>query len=263
MRATSTHAAVRLPNLAGTIFALYLLVSLVWLSGCGSSNPYPPGSFDRGYRFYERGNHLQAVNEFETFVRQNPTDSLAARAQYLKATSYLQMKEYPLAVVELQIMRKDYPSSELVEDAYFQEGVAYFEQVGDIGRDISGVYNARQLFAQYLQLYPMGKHAAGAQEYLTDISDIIVRKKLRSADVYRHLGQLDAVSIVLENVLAAETDTRMTDLVLLELGKNYEKLREWMQAAQAYQRIITEYPESSLRKQAEKRLKRVNDKLEQ
>ena len=58
--------------------------------GCGSSNPYPAGSFERGQRYWENGDLTRAVEALGTFVRQNPTDSLAAEAQYLKALAYME-----------------------------------------------------------------------------------------------------------------------------------------------------------------------------
>ena len=259
MRACGTR-----PDRRSRTVACCLLALAVWalLSGCGSTNPYPNGSFDRGVFFRERGNHLQAVHELETFVRQNPTDSLAAQAQYFKALSYLELKEYPLAIVELQILRKDYPTSDLIADSYFQEGVAYFQQVGRVERDISGVYQARERFDQYLLTYPDAPHAAEALDYMLKISDIIVQKQLNAAEVYRHIGQLDAVTMVLENVLKQEPSSRMTDQVLFRLGKNYEKLREPKKATEVYQRLLTDFPDSHLSRQAKRGLDRVNKRRE-
>ncbi len=259
MRASGTR-----PDRRSRTVVLSLLALAGWalLSGCGTTNPYPTGSYDRGVFFRDRGNHLQAVHELETFVRQNPTDSLAAQAQYLKALSYLELKEYPLAIVELQILRKDYPTSALIAESYFQEGVAQFQQVGRVERDISGVYKARERFDHYVLAYPDAPHAGEARQYLLKISDIIVQKQLNAAEVFRHIGQLDAVTMVLENVLKAEPSSGLTDMVLLRLGKNYEKLREPEKAAEVYQRLVTEFPDSHLRRQAERGLDRVNKRLE-
>jgi outer membrane assembly lipoprotein YfiO len=235
------------------------LVVLAGVCGCGTSNPYPVGSFERGAHFNEHGKHRDAVAALEDFVRRNPTDSLAARAQYLKALSYLGMKEYPLAAVELKILRKDYPASELVEDAYFQEGVAYFREVGRIERDLSGAHEARRHFRRFLELYPGSQHAEQAQEYLRQISDMVVRKRLGAADVYLHLGRPGAAGIVLESILAEEGESRLLDRVLLLRASAALKEGQQDVAADAYRRLIREFPSSPLVEEAETALEDLAD----
>jgi outer membrane protein assembly factor BamD len=215
-----------------------------WLSGCGTGNPYPPGTFDRGAHFNAHGKHHEAVEALEQFIRHNPTDSLAARAQYLKALSYIEVKEYPLAAVELQILRKDYPTSELVEDAFFQEGIAYFRQVGRVERDLSGAHQARSHFRRFLELYPASPHMAQVQEYLDRISDLVVRKRLGMAEVYRHLGRHRAAGLVLETTLAEETGSKLLDRVLLRRAELALKEGRPEVATAAYQRLLREYPDS-------------------
>ena len=121
------------------------------------------------------GKNIEAVAALESFIRHNPTDSLAAEAQYLKAMTYMDMKEYPLAAVEFQILRKDYPTSHRVEDAYFQEGVAYLEQVGRIERDITGAYEARLHFLKFSQrVSRLRATCPRSSTYMQEISDLMV-----------------------------------------------------------------------------------------
>jgi outer membrane protein assembly factor BamD len=227
--------------ICATVALLPLLFSL---GGCGTRNPYPPGSFERGQRYYEKNKPHEAVEVFNTFIRQNPTDSLAAKAQYLKALSYIEIKEYPLAAVELKILRKDYPTSELVEDAYFYEGVAYFKQVGRIERDVTGAYDARAHFLKFLEFYPNSEYAEQARDYLQQVSDMVVRKRLSAANVYRHLGEHGAVMVVMETTLLEEADSSLLAEVLYRLGEAAYRLGESDKARTAYQRLVDEYPDS-------------------
>ncbi|MFH1845790.1 MAG: outer membrane protein assembly factor BamD [bacterium] len=225
----------------GLVFSLLVLC---WVAGCGTGNPFPTGSYDRGAHYNSHGKHHEAVQALETFIRQNPTDSLAARAQYLKALSYMEIDEYPLAAVELKILRKDYPTSELVEDAFFHEGVAYFKQVGRVQRDLTGAYESRSHFGQFLRVFPGSDRLPEVEEYLKRISDLIVEKQLGVADVYRHLGRHKAAMLALETVLEEEPGSTRLDEVLYYLGAAAIRAENYDQARSAFQQLLAEFPES-------------------
>jgi outer membrane assembly lipoprotein YfiO len=231
-------------RLAAVGMALTIAGVAAGLGGCGASNPYPVGSFDRGERFSARGKHHEAIDALDSFIRRNPTDSLSARAQYLKALSYMELKEYPLAAVELQILRKDFPASEFAEDAFYQEGLAYLNQVGRIQRDVSGAYEARAHFRKFLAQYPDSPHVPQVQEHLRHISDIIVSKRISAADVFEHLGRHAAAGLVLQSTYEEEKESRLLDKVLFLRGQMAAKAGERGTAAEAYQRLLADYPDS-------------------
>lgn len=224
------------------------------LVGCAPGNPHAPGTYARGLLFHEQGRHTEAVASLETFVRYNPTDSLAAQAQFLKAMSYMEMKEYPLAAVELQILVKDYPTSDLVEEAQFMEGMAYFNQVRGPERDVSGALEARRHFLQFAQTYPQSKHMDEVISTMQDISDLMVEKRLKQVHVFRQLKQDEAVLVTLEGVLEKEANSRLLDQVLFERGRAAARLDRDRLAREMYSRLVREYPESRYVKQAQSAL---------
>ena len=213
-------------------------------AGCSLHNPHPVGSFARGAYYAERGNNVEAVAALESFVRHNPTDSLAAEAQYLKAMTYMDMEEYPLAAVEFQILRKDYPTSDRVEDAFFQEGMAYYSQVGRVQRDVTGALEARAHFHRFLETYPRSPRAPQVRETLQEISDLLVRKRLTQIKVYRQLGRHRAVAVTLDDVLASEPGSSLIPAVLWERARTAEKLEEPETARRMYRRLRDEHPGS-------------------
>jgi outer membrane protein assembly factor BamD len=244
---------------AAAAILLLLFCGLMCPTGCGTSNPNPSGTFARGLYFTEHGKNQEAVTAMEDFLRRNPTDSLAARAQYLKALSYMKMKEYPLAAVEMKILCKDYPSSELVENASFQEGLAYFLEVGRVERDLSGAYQARTHFQKFLLNYPDSQHVPEVRDILRKISDMIVRKRLGAAEVYLHLGQPAAAGQVLDSLLAEESQSGLLDRVLLLRGKSARKAGQREAAVAAYRRLIEDYPNSPLVSEAQSALADLAD----
>lgn len=215
-------------------------------AGCGTKNPYPPGTFERAARYAENEDFQLAADAFGTFVRQNPADSLAAEAQYRKAMSYMELHEYPLAAVELQILQKDYPNSPLVEDAMFREGEAYLAQVGRLERDVSGAYDAREHFRKFARRYPDSAHIPDVRARLTEISDLLVRKRLQAARVYEQLGRWEAVAITLDHIIDEEPDSALLDQVLLQRAEVAQRLYDPATARAMYTRLLTAYPDSDL-----------------
>jgi len=240
----------------GLVVGAWLLALLLaaLAAGCSSSNPYALGSYERGIHWLEQQEYQEAADAFEVFVRQNPTDSLAARAQYQKALAYMEIGEYPLAAVELQILAQDYPTSELVEAARFREGECYYLQVGRIERDVTPAYEARLHWLDFARDYPTSQYIPQVREYMQEIADLLVRKRLRAVQVYRQLGRWDAVALALDRILEEEPTSRLIDGVLLERAKVAERLDDPATARAMYQRLLDQHPDSERSGEARERL---------
>ncbi len=213
-------------------------------AGCGGGNPHPAGTLDRADYFATKGNRLEAVAAYEAFMRHNPTDSLASEAQFRKAMIYMDLKDYPLATVEFQILRKDYPNSSRVEEGMYQEGLAYRRQVGDLERDASGAYQARDHFLRFKAMYPQSARTADVDAELAQISDLIVRKRLAQAEVFRQLRRWNAVATVLDGILRDEPQSALIDDVLWERARAAERLDDPVAAAGFYRQLATDHPGS-------------------
>jgi outer membrane assembly lipoprotein YfiO len=247
---------------AAALAAALTLALLGAAGGCSLHNPYPVGSFERGAYYAERGNNVEAIAALESYVRHNPADSLAAEAQYIKGTTYMDMGEYPLAAVEFQILRKDYPTSGRVEDAFYQEGVAYYNQVGRIERDMTGAYEARAHFLRFLEAYPRSPRVPEVHAKLQEISDLLVRKRLAQVKVYRQLRRHTAVAVTLDDLLASEPGSSLIDEVLWERARAAEKLGDDETAQEMYERLLLEYPESDAARRAKGALNNLRDRQE-
>jgi outer membrane protein assembly factor BamD len=220
------------------------------LAGCGMNNPHPVGSYERAQTFRDAGKHREAVDAYSAFLRRSPTDSLAAEAQYDKALSYLAEKEYPLAAVELQILRQEYPTSEWVEPALFQEARAHFLEVGRIQRDVTPALEARVLFSSFVRTYPSSPLVPEAQDYLRKISDVMVRKEFGAIQVYRQLKRMEAIAITLDRLLLEEPLTTLRDEVLIRRARLARETGDPATARTMAERLLAEQPQSRFRNEA-------------
>lgn len=242
---------------------IVLLGALVLNTGCAGYNPHPSGSFERAKLFAENGKDLEAIAGFESFIRHNPTDSLAAEAQYLKAMTYMEMREYPLAAVEFQIMRKDFPTSPFIEDALFEEGKAYLFQVGRVERDITGAYEARLHFLTFSQTYPSSHYMPEVVGYMEEISDLMVRKRLEQVKVYRQLRRYSAIAIVLDDLMIEEPASTLMPQVMWERALIAERLDDPDTAAEMYETLINRYPDGEYRDRAASGLRDLDEELDE
>ncbi len=229
-----------------------LLAAVGLMTGCGGSNPYPVGSYDRAMYYLEDGKNLQAAQALESFVRNNPTDERADEAQYQKALLFITTKEYPLAAVEFQILRKDFPTSERVEDAYFQEGVAYFLQVGKVQRDVTGAHEARLHFLKFSREYPDSKHLPAVRDYMAQISDLMVKKRLQQAKVFWQLKRYAAIEVTLKTAMENEAGSSLLDEVMWRRAEAALKQDDQALAQSMYTRLLTDFPDSRFAGRARK-----------
>jgi outer membrane protein assembly factor BamD len=253
----TTNAEQRGPVTAAWLLSLVVCLAVAMGAGCGASNPHPVGTFERAAYWQEKGHFQDAAQAYEVFVRQNPTDSLAAEAQFQKALSYMFIEEYPLAAVEFQILAQDYPVSPLVEAARFHEGECYYFQVGRIERDVTPAYEARLHWLDFARQYPNSEYLPQVRQYMQEITDLLVEKRLRAVKVYRQLGRWEAVAIGLDRTLEEEPSSTLTDRVLYLRGQAAEKLDDRVRAEQVYRRIVDEFPDSEYRDRAQDALRKL------
>ena len=243
--------------------AVFLLAPIVWaltgqlFSGCSLSNPHTSGTFERGLFWFENGRYQDAADAFGIFVRQNPTDTLAAEAQFKKAKAYMQMGEYPLAAVEFQILVKDHPVSPLVEDALFHQGECHFFQVGRVERDVTPAYEARLHWLEFSRRYPQSRFMPKVRAYMQEITDLMVTKRLQRIRVYRQLGRWEAVAISLDRTLQEEPSSGLLDEVLWQRARVAERLEQPDVALAMYRRLVADFPQSSYLNRAESALNRL------
>jgi outer membrane protein assembly factor BamD (BamD/ComL family) len=210
------------------ILLFSLLLLLLSQSGCGTKNPYVAGSFLRGQFFAEDGKNREATEAYGSFVRMSPTDSLACEAQYNKSLCYIELNEFPLAAIELQILRKEYPTCDFVADSWFMEAEAHFLQINGYKVDISPAIEARSLYTQFIELFPHNSNVINAEKRLLEISDLVVEKRLFTAKTFFQLLQYDAALIVLHRVQKSEPNSQLQDRVsqMIDLAKSKQTKAE-------------------------------------
>ena len=103
-----------------------------------------------------------AIEQFKKFLETHPDSNLADNAQYWIGESYYALQNFDQAIVEFDLVRKDYPKSDKVPAAWLKIGYSFAE----LGNRV----DARLFLQEVINRFPQSKEAEKA------------RNKIRSLD---------------------------------------------------------------------------------
>ncbi|HEX6904339.1 MAG TPA: tetratricopeptide repeat protein [Thermoanaerobaculia bacterium] len=118
--------------------------------------------------------------------------------------------------------------------------------------DVAGLYLA-QIAADEGRLDDARK---GWQEFVDDHGDhlLAIEARLNLINLDRKQGKAEKVADELRRMLDGNDKTLPQDLVLFELGATLEQLNRKQEAAQTYQRILDEFPQSPYGSEAQQKV---------
>lgn len=237
--------------------ALWLGVLLL-AAGCGSAyKGLPAGSFERGEAQFNDESWYEAVEDLRLFIRRAPTDPRAAHAQYMIGMSRYEDEDYPVAAVEFEILRNDYPTSDFVDDAWFMQGMCYVQQVPKTDLDQTTTRQAVQHFVRYLREYPAGGHRAEAEEELRKLNLHLDQKDFNSAQLYRRMKRWDAAAVTIDTLLELRPDSELRPQMLLLAGDVHTHLVQWDRAREVYEQFLRDYPDHKDARKARRGLAQI------
>jgi len=97
--------------------------------GSPGSAPPPRELYSAAYADYARGNYDLAIQGFQEYLKNYPESELADNAQYWVGESHYGKQKFSEAVDAWNLLLKDYPSSDKLPDARVKKGMA-LEKLG-------------------------------------------------------------------------------------------------------------------------------------
>lgn len=96
-----------------------------------------------------------AIEQFKKFLGKHPDSNLADNAQYWIGESYYALQNFDQAIVEFDLVRKDYPKSDKVPAAWLKIGYSFAE----LGNRV----DARLFLQEVINRFPQSKEAEKAR----------------------------------------------------------------------------------------------------
>ncbi len=239
-------------------FAL-LALSLLMLAACGEKQePYVEKPVEDLYNTalntLEDRLYLKAARQFEEVERQHPYSAWATKAQLMAGFSFYQGNKYEEAVAALDQFIELHPSHRDAPYAYYLKGLAYYEQIADVGRDQEVTDRALKSLDEVIRRFPDSRYARDARLKLDLTRNHLAGKEMEIGRYYLRLGQYLAAINRFRRVIENYQTTEQVPEALLRLTEAYLSLGVREEAQQAAAVLGFNYPGSTWYKDAYARL---------
>jgi len=135
------------------------------------------------------GNFRDAAPLFDEVERQHPYSVWATQAQLMAAYSLYQSNQYDEAVNALDRFIQLNPSHPNVDYAYYLKGLAFYEQIVDVGRDQKLTLDSLKTFDEVIKRFPGSKYARDARLKIDLARNHLAGKEMEIGRYYLIRGQ--------------------------------------------------------------------------
>jgi outer membrane protein assembly factor BamD len=222
-------------------------------------------NYDLGMKALEAGRHLDALKFFEHVRAKYPYSTQAALAELAIGDTHFDREKYLEAIEAYRAFLKMHPNHPRADYASFRIALSYYEDIPSdfvlfppsTQKDQSSVRDARVAFEQFLRDYASSSHAAEAKRLLDDVRLRLAKHELYVADFYMHRKRWKAAVGRLNRLLADFPGSSLEAEALLKLGRSHKELDEKEKAREALERLMREFPDAPQRPEAERLLQSV------
>jgi outer membrane protein assembly factor BamD len=216
----------------------------------------------------KKGRYTEGRLALQTLINTYPDSEYLAKAKLATADSYYKeggISGLTQAVEEYKNFIIFFPFLDEAAYAQMQIGMAHFRMMEKPDRDTTQALEAEQEFQTFLFKYPRSPLVPQAEQHLRDVQEIVADGEFRIARFYYLKQDYPASAARLMEMVERYPLYSQTDQALWMLANIYERAKQvskneddknhWADlAAECYDRILRNYPLSSLSAQAKSRL---------
>lgn len=200
----------------------------------------------------------QKARSYYTYVYETyPNDVLGRRSLLRIADTYYEQGD-PVNLVEAQYKYRDfinrYPTSDQADYATLQIAMCSFKQMEKPDRDQQKTREALEKFDDMIRAYPNSPLKAEAEARRQEVLDRLARHEHIVARFYLKRGSWLSATQRLNYLIDQYPNFAARDAVFYDLGHALAKLGRNGEARLYFERVITEYPQSTYADQARRRL---------
>jgi TolA-binding protein len=213
--------------LAGLLLGSWLANSSVWAQA--ESTPDAKIAYGDAANFQNNGAYDLAIQDWLKFLKNYPQDPLAAKAQHYLGICYVQAKKYPEAIAAFELVQKNFPKFELLEDTLLQLGWSRYTLAAG---DAKQFPLAADTFTLLLNQYPKGKHADQACYFLGESN-------------YQQGKRPEAIAAY-DRLIKEHPQSKLRVDGLYAMGVAQEEIEKYADAGATYDLFIKEFAQNEL-----------------
>lgn len=242
--------------------AVHILVILAltvagasFLSGCGSSQeaaaPSLEERFAQAKKLFDKGDYLDAINEFTVITLQNQGSTFAADAQYYLGECRFMRGEYLLSVFEYSTLKRNMPASARVPDAQYKIGLSYYYLAPKPSLDQQYTKKAIDELQSFVEYYPANEHAADANAKIRELTNRLAMKEYETARLYTTMEYHKSAIYYYDDVIEKYHDTDYAPLAYFGKVEVLMSRNKYLEASIEINKFIERYPSSVFRSKAD------------
>ncbi|MCC5919637.1 MAG: outer membrane protein assembly factor BamD [Cyclobacteriaceae bacterium] len=244
---------------------LYLLVGLIFLSGCGEFQKLRKSTdwkkqYDAAFRYYEKEDYFKAAELFEIVLPIIKGSQEEEKAKFYYAMCEYNQKNYLLAAHEFKKFFDAFNRSEYAEEAFFMRAYSLYRASPPHPLDQTSTIEAIQIMQTYLNTFPNTDRKERTTELLDEMQEKLELKAFENAKLYYTLGRYKSALIAFDNFAEDYPDSDYNEeLRFLKVETEYILARKsiaslqeerYRQTIEFYQDFIDRYPESRFARKA-------------
>jgi len=215
--------------------------------------------FDKAIRDIERSRYEIARLTLNTLINTYDTSEFLAKAKLAIADSWMRQggaEGLAQAEAEYKDFILFYPQMEEAAESQARICEIHFRQMEKADRDPNNALRAEQECRQLMVQFPNSKFAPQTEQRLRNIQEVLAQSEMVAGEFYHHKGSFSAASNRLHGVVGQYPLYSHADEALWKEGDSYEHMgaRFRPRAAEAYVRLVRDYPLSEYADAAKKKL---------
>ena len=205
---------------------LILVILTVFLTGCSVLDMFEePTQMNKGAQqlaaegaaAFMNQDYREAVKAYTDLKDWYPFSKYAILAELKIADAHFLLEEYDEAVVAYESFEKMHPRNEAVPYVIHQIGLAWFNQIDTVDRDVLPAQNAKAQFERLIKLYPEYEHAEEAVVRIEACIDTIVGHELYVANFYKKTEEYKAALKRYEYIVEFYPGTEQSEIALAQI----------------------------------------------
>jgi outer membrane protein assembly factor BamD len=214
--------------------------------------PPPQELYRRAMDSYEKGDYFYSYEDFQKCKTRYPISEWGIKSELKVADCLYYQKHYENAFTQYQEFTRLHPTYELIDYAYYQMAMCYYNQMCSIDRDQTFTAEAIKHFERLLRLFPSSPYAPSAEESIRECRNRLSEHIMYIGDFYYRTGAYDAALSRYEEALNNYYDSLPApDLLMFQMGRLYLRLNRPEQAREQLITLMRDYPDSQYASLAE------------
>ena len=190
----------------------------------------------------------------QRLINQFPESELIPTARLTLGRSYFTEKKYEEARAEYQRFLELFPQHERVDEARYYIGLSYFRQMEKADRDQTLAKKAVAEFQTLTKEFRDSQYAPDARAKIAECRRQLADKELYIGTFYFHRGSYGAAIKRFESILKEYPGSGNEDRALYYLGESLWELEQKTAAKTAFERLISQFPDSDMAQLGAKRI---------